>query len=144
MTKLFATLTAAVTALPLAVAAGDASHKSAYDQMTWVPFGEGSPVMISPLWGDMTSGPSGFLLKMPAGFEVPKHTHSANYRVVILSGEALHWDEGEDRASVAPGRAGDYLEQPAGGWHFDANPGTEDVVALVMYDGPVDFIFPEQ
>jgi len=144
MTRLAGTLTALTTALTLASAplaeAGETGHSLRYDDLTWVPFGEGSPVMVAPLWGDMAAGPSGFLLKMPPGFEVPKHAHSAGYRAVIISGGAQHWAEGEDRGAAAG--PGSYVEQPAGAWHFDANPGPGDVVALVIYDGPVDFVFP--
>lgn len=143
MNRIINTMAAVLTALPLAAGAGETSREIAYDDLTWVPFGEGSPVMMAQLWGNMATGPSGFLLKMPAGFEVPMHTHSAGYRAVVISGEALHWDKGTERADAVAVGPGSYLEQPPGAFHYDANPGSQDMVALVIYDGPVDFVFPE-
>ena len=108
----------------------------------FAPFGEG-PIQIGVLWGDPATGPSGFLLRIPPGFEAPIHTHTASYRMVVLNGQHLHWLETEDKADVQPMSAGAYILQPATQMHGDANPTGAESLLLVMFDGPFDFIFPE-
>jgi hypothetical protein len=114
----------------------------AFDDIEFMLFGEG-PLEIAVLWGDPTWGPSGYLLRIPAGFEAPVHTHTANYRAVIIEGAALHWIEGEDPMAAAPVGPGGYWYQPGGQMHGDANPTDGPSLALVIMDGPVDFLMPE-
>lgn len=108
----------------------------------FAPFGEG-PVQIGVLWGDPATGPSGFLLRIPPGFESPIHTHTASYRAVVLHGQHLHWLETEDKADVQPSSAGAYILQPGTQMHGDANLTGAESLILVMFDGPLDFILPE-
>lgn len=112
----------------------------AMEDLKFVPFGEGSPVQMSLLWGDPATGPVGFLLKIPPGFDAGMHSHTSNYRAVILDGKALHWIDSEDKAAVKPVGEGGYWSQPGGQVHGDANPGDQPALALVIFDGPVDFI----
>ena len=45
----------------------------------WVPYAPGNPLQVAALWGDRTKGEYGMLLKMPAGFEAGRHSHTADY-----------------------------------------------------------------
>ena len=114
-----------------------------FEDMQFFPMAEGSPVLMSVLWGDPATGPSGVMLKMPAGFETPIHTHSAGYRAVVIQGQATHWIEGADPSAAHRAGPGSYVVQPAGEWHGDLNAGPGEVVVLVIYDGPIDFVFKE-
>lgn len=108
----------------------------------FVPFGEG-PVQIGVLWGDPATGPSGFLFRIPPGFESPIHAHSASYRAVVIRGQNLHWLENENRADTLPSSTGTYILQPGNQMHGDANLTDTESLILVMFEGPVDFILPE-
>jgi len=141
----FSLLTATLITLPSA-ALPDANYgdyvATNLADVKFAPFGEG-PVQISVLWGDPATGPSGFLLKVPPGFEAPIHTHTASYRAVVLRGQTLHWLETEEKADVQPLSAGAYIRQPAGQMHGDANPADAESVLLVMVEGAFDFILPD-
>ncbi len=113
-----------------------------FADVEFAPLGEG-PIQIGVLWGDLATGPSGFLLRIPPGFEAPIHAHTASYRMVVLNGQHLHWLETEDKADAQPASAGAYFLQPATQMHGDANPTGAESLLLVMFDGPFDFIFPE-
>ena len=110
--------------------------------LEFAPFGD-SPVQMAVLWGDPASGPSGILLKIPAGYENVPHAHSANYRAFIIEGVGLHWTEGETRADATPITSGGYWFQPANEIHTDANGGDTPGLALVIFDGPLDMIAAE-
>ena len=58
--------------------------------MKWVPNAPGSPVQIAALWGDRTKGDYGMLLKMPAGFEAGRHSHTGDYHAVAVQGTWVH------------------------------------------------------
>ncbi len=69
----------AALAAPAALAG---AHLGAYDirsfeDLEFAPMEEGSPIEISVLWGDPATGPSGFLVRIPAGFEAPMHSHTS-------------------------------------------------------------------
>lgn len=138
-------LTAAFLAIPSLVPASELDGENismAFADINFVPFGDG-PMKIGVLWGDPATGPSGFLLRVPAGFETPLHTHSANYCALVVHGQHQHWDQTENKIDVHPISAGAYVQQAGGHIHADANPTGAESVVLVIFDGPFDFILPE-
>ena len=56
------------------------------DQMKWTPNPAATGVMMATAWGDPAKGPFGAFNKFVAGFTAPLHTHSANVRIVVISG----------------------------------------------------------
>lgn len=141
----FGLLAATLITLPSTVVAG--AHVGNYvatnlADVEFAKFGDG-PLEIGILWGDLATGPSGFLLRIPPGYELPIHSHTANYRAVVLHGQHLHWVETEDKANVQPTSAGSYYFQPATQMHSDTNPTGAESLILIMFDGPFDFILPE-
>jgi quercetin dioxygenase-like cupin family protein len=134
---------ASMACLPAVAVAQDGYEIRSFDDLEFAPMAEGSPVQISVLWGDPATGPVGFLVRIPAGFEQPMHTRTSDYRAVVIEGSALHWIEGEDKRMVGPVGKGGYWLQPGGQVHGDKNPGDEDALGLVIFDGPVDFILAE-
>lgn len=80
--------------------------------MKWVAISPDSPdVKIVDLWGDHTKGAFGALVKFPAGYMVPPHTHTADMRSVIISGTFIHTPQGKPSVNLP---AGSYLVQPGG------------------------------
>jgi anti-sigma factor ChrR (cupin superfamily) len=65
--------------------------------------------LVANLWGDMGKGAYGALAKLPAGLETPLHTHSADVKIVIISGTMLHTPEGGKEMSYG---LGSYLYIP--------------------------------
>jgi quercetin dioxygenase-like cupin family protein len=73
---------------------------------------EGAPPGVQgvDLFGDRTKGPFGALQKFPAGFSAPLHTHSADLRIVVVSGTLIHGPEGKPEVRMP---AGSYLYLPS-------------------------------
>jgi uncharacterized protein DUF4437 len=72
----------------------------------------GAPgVMIADVWGDHTKGAFGAFVKFPPGFAAPLHTHTSDYKVVIISGTYIQAPEGKPEFRLGPGS---YLMQPGG------------------------------
>lgn len=113
------------------------------DELEFMPTEEGSPLLMSVISGDPATGPVTFVLRVPAGFEAPIHAHTAGYQAVVIKGAALHWLDSEDKGAVEPVGPGGYWYQPGGQFHGDANPTDGESVALITFDGPLDFIMKE-
>ena len=75
---------------------------------------KGAPgVKIADLWGDHTKGAFGAILKFPAGFNAPLHTHTHDMKIVVMSGTFIHGPEGKPEVRLGPGS---YLLQPGGNY----------------------------
>ncbi|MDQ2870503.1 MAG: DUF4437 domain-containing protein [Acidobacteriota bacterium] len=80
----------------------------------WADLSGDSPgVKIADLWGDHTKGAFGALIKFPAGFSAPLHTHTNGMKIVIVSGTWIHGPEGKTETRLGPGS---YLMQPGGSY----------------------------
>ena len=78
----------------------------------WVEAKEGPPgIMFAPLWGDMSKGAFGTLVKFTAGLDNPLHTHSYTAKLVVISGSFWYAPEGGEKKMLGPGS---YLEVPGG------------------------------
>ena len=58
-----------------------------YQDLRFVPSGEGNPVEAALLRGDPATGPVAFLVRMPAGDAEPWHSHTSTCRAVLIGGE---------------------------------------------------------
>jgi hypothetical protein len=75
---------------------------------------KGAPgVKIADVWGDHAKGGFGAFVKLPAGFAVPLHTHTSDYKVVIVSGTYIQAPEGKPEFRLGPGS---YFMQPGGNY----------------------------
>ena len=75
---------------------------------------KGAPgVKIADVWGDHAKGGFGAFIKLPAGFAVPLHTHTSDYKVVIVSGTYVQAPEGKPEFRLGPGS---YFMQPGGNY----------------------------
>jgi hypothetical protein len=132
----------------LGIAVGVAAYAAGGKKALMVPVAEvkfaeafpdhpGGP-QVGLLYGDLKKGASGFLLKIPAGFKAPPHSHSADYKTVAISGTFLHGEVGD--APPKPVTAGSYWYQPAKVPHTDECAPGADCLAFVQFAGPFDFV----
>ncbi|MDQ2980349.1 MAG: cupin domain-containing protein [Acidobacteriota bacterium] len=112
-----------IAAAVLAQGSGDAKAKpvkkaSAGKVVVW-PAGDlswkdaaGAPPGVKQvtLWGDPTKGAFGTLQRFQPGFSAPLHTHSADLRLVVVSGTLIHGHEGKSDVRLP---AGSYLFLPS-------------------------------
>jgi quercetin dioxygenase-like cupin family protein len=91
--------------------------------MKWVPISpDMADVKIADLWGDHTKGAFGALIKFPAGFTAAAHTHTADVRIVVVSGTFIHTPQGKPAVNLT---AGSYLFQPGGSYVHTTSCGKE-------------------
>ena len=110
----------------------------AADAMKWTDLDpKGAPgVKIVDLWGNHTKGAFGALLKLPAGFAVPLHTHSHAMKVVFISGTYVQAPEGKPEVRLG---SGSYMMQPGGNYrHTTSCDKAADCVLFVESQGAFD------
>jgi quercetin dioxygenase-like cupin family protein len=113
---------------------------TSYKDLQFAPLGEGNPVEAAFLWGDPGKGPAAFIVRMPKGYSEPWHNHTSTYRAVLIEGrfQSRGKDGVTDSAEVYG--PGSYVVQPGGQTHSEVNAGDGPVLALVFFEGPVDFV----
>jgi quercetin dioxygenase-like cupin family protein len=144
---LFATTALAQTAAP---SKAPAKHAAAVAKpvvwpaadLKWVD-AAGAPAGVKEavLWGDPTTGRFGTMEKFPAGFVTPLHSHSANLRMVMVSGTVIHGPEGKPEVRLS---AGSYLFEPAGYKHTTACDKASECVFFMEGDGKFDIVMAEK
>lgn len=81
----------------------------------------GAPgVKIADLWGNHATGAFGAIIKFPAGFATPLHTHTNDLKIVIVSGTFIHGPEGKSEVRLGPGS---YMMQPGGNYRHTTRSG---------------------
>ena len=114
-----------------------------YEDLPFAPLAEGSPVQMAVLWGNPETGPCALMVKFPEGYKEPWHYHTSTYHDMIVKGEfSLRSQEGGPDSERVFG-PGSYIVQPGGDIHAEINAGAGEFVALVYFDGPVDYILAE-
>ena len=85
------------------------------EDMKWEEMKGGPPgIMYCNCSGDVMKGAHATMIKLPANMKNPLHTHSADYKLVILSGSLVAGPEGGPEKSYG---AGSFLMVPAGTKH---------------------------
>lgn len=108
------------------------------DQLKWVAMPNSPPGVLSAvLWGDPAKGPSGALHKFPAGFEVPLHHHTPDYRTVVISGTMTVAPEGGAATKLTAGSYGSFTGQKRHTTKCDAG---ADCIILVDAHGTWDVV----
>lgn len=116
---------------------------TAYEDLQFAPLGEGNPVEAALLWGDPAVGPAAVLVRFPAGYAEPWHSHSSTYHAVLIKGEFRTRTKVNGATATEVFGPGAYAVQPGGDVHSEVNAGNGELVALVYFDGPVDFALAE-
>ena len=139
------TLTAAVAAQPAGQAKPDRAAKPgsqpiflAASDVKWTDLDpKGAPgVKVADLWGNHAKGPFGALLKLPAGFAAPLHTHTHAMKVVFISGTYIQAPEGKPEVRLGPGS---YMMQPGGNYrHTTSCDKASECVFFVESQGAFD------
>lgn len=91
--------------------------------------------VLSPLWGEPAKGAYGAIEKFPAGFSAPLHSHSADHKVVVISGTWIHGEPGKPDVKIP---AGSYLFQPANQKHTTACDAASECVFFIESSGKFD------
>lgn len=111
-------------------------------ELQWADLDPGTPgVKIVSLWGNPASGAFGALLRLPAGFDAPLHTHTYDMKVVILSGTYIQVPEGKPEFRLGPGS---YFMQPGTGYrHITRCDRASDCVLFFESEGKFDLMLVE-
>lgn len=105
------------------------------DQLKWVPNPAATGVMMATVWGDPAKGPFGAFNKFVPGFTAPLHTHTANLRIVVISGTmAMAGADGKEM-KLPPGS---FYTQPNTFPHVTKCLAGSDCVTYVEADGKWD------
>lgn len=113
---------------------------TSYKDLQFAPLGEGNPVEAALLWGDPATGPAAFIVRMPAGYTEPWHSHTASYRAVLIQGQFKSRGKNAATDITEVYGPGCYLVQPGGQPHAEVNAGDQPLLALVYFEGPPDFV----
>lgn len=108
---------------------GTASEKRAFE-LTWAPANpkNASGPRIAQVWGDMAAGPSGLIIKIPAGNPPFWHIHRYDHHAVVLAGTFDNLESGHEPKDLPPGS---YIFEPGGNKHTaNCKPGDECMVYL--------------
>ncbi len=97
----------------------------------------GAPgVKIADVWGDHAKGAFGAFTKFPAGFAAPLHTHTNDFKIVVVSGTFIQVPEGKPEFRLGPGS---YLMQPGGNYkHTTSCDKASDCVFFLQSSGKFD------
>jgi len=107
------------------------------DQMKWEPTPGDPAVKMAVAWGDPNKGAHGAFHKFQAGWAAPLHRHSADMKLVVVSGTLVQ--AGEDGKEVKLG-AGSYVFQPHTAKHVTKCDAGSECVIFVVAGGKFDLI----
>jgi mannose-6-phosphate isomerase-like protein (cupin superfamily) len=93
-------------------------------------------VAAAPVAGDMEKGASRFFLKYPVGFVSPKHHHTADHYVTVLSGMITLTVDGKEH-KLGPGSYFALTEKMP---HTAKVEGNEEAVFFIQADGAWDAV----
>jgi len=114
-----------------------------YENLQFSPLADGSPVRVSLLWGNPETGPAAVMVRFPEGYREPWHSHTSTYHAVVVKGTFRSLSpEGGPQSERVLGPGGTMV-QPGGVTHAEVNAGAGDALAVVVFDGPIDFVMAE-
>jgi hypothetical protein len=90
------------------------------DKTPWYRESPQIPVRLAALWGDRAQGEAGTLLRAPAGFKSGAHSHTADYRAIVIRGTWKHWVLSTGEGKKTPLQPGAYWTQVHTQLHEDA------------------------
>jgi hypothetical protein len=137
---------AAMPASSLAIAQQRATPGNSYllaDRIPWA--GEaGASAELAALWGDRSKGEAGTLLRTQADFESGLHSHTADYRAVVVQGVWKHWVPATGEGMGVRLERGAYWTQVKTQLHEDACISAEPCIILLLNEKPYQTEYPRQ
>jgi hypothetical protein len=119
------------TAFVAGVAVGKATPQPKFIASEEVKWDDVGGPKLGLLTGDYKKGPYGALMKIPAGFTSPLHSHTGACEAVEIAGTSSHWMKGEDGTKAKKMTPGSYWSIPAKLEHVSAcAPGTDCVMYI--------------
>jgi anti-sigma factor ChrR (cupin superfamily) len=94
----------------------------------WGEMKDSGGIMFAALTGDSSKGPFTAFVKFPAGMMQPQHTHTANVKVVVISGTLMG---GADAASAKEFAPGSFRLVPSGWKHMTGCKAGADCVVFI-------------
>ena len=102
MTKFWQAATIALAAGAVCVAAqAKAGETIAAGDLEWKEIVPGAS--FAAAYGDWEKGGHGKFVRIQRGAQIPMHTHSNDYRAVVVSGRMVNLFGGDQKTEVAPG-----------------------------------------
>jgi hypothetical protein len=145
--KFVFTLSAAmgVSLVALAAPSGQPSVSTPVTELKYRPTGISDGVhgelYAAAAYGDLTHGPHGTFIKMPAGYVSPPHTHSEDYWSVVVSGVMANGRPGSKDILLPPGS---YYFQKGGETHVTKCLTGSECVFFVSQVGKFDYMKAEK
>src|SRR5215475_12504424 len=103
---------------------------------TGISDGVHGELQAAPAYGDLSQGPHGTFIKMPAGYGGHVHTHSDDYWAVVVSGAMVNKKpDGPD----VPLAAGSYYFQKGGEPHVTKCLSPNGCIFFVNQNGKFDY-----
>ena len=115
---------------PMLIAADSSTVVVTKADLKWKDMGNG--IAAAPVSGDMAKGASRFFLKYPVGLVTPKHHHSADHYVTVVSGAITLTVGGKDY-KLEPGS---YFALTKKASHIAKVEGKEEAVFFIQANGP--------
>lgn len=105
------------------------------DELKWVANPANADVSMAVVWGDPTKGAHGAFHKFKPGFNAGLHTHSADMKLVVVSGTMIAATEGGPEKKLPPGS---YEYQPHGVKHVTKCDTGSECIIFVVASGKFD------
>jgi hypothetical protein len=95
---------------------------------------------LGNLTGDYKKGAYGALMKLPAGFTSPMHSHTGAYEAIEIQGTSSHWMKGEDGTKAKKMTPGSYWSMPGKSEHVSSCAAGQDCIFYVWQKTKFDFV----
>jgi len=118
-------------------AAAAAAKNVDFKDIPFKPFNPKQPkgIHFFPLNGNPKATAFSAIVRFPAGFETPLHTHKHTYSAVALSDGLFHGDTAEKKHDLSKGS---FWTQTGGEAHLDGCKSESFCYFFIVFEGPVD------
>lgn len=94
-------------------------------------------LLASPAYGDLSKGPHGTFIRMPAGFVSHPHIHTSDYWGVVISGVAVNGKPGSEDVQLP---VGSYWFQKGGENHVTKCVSANECLFFISQQGKFDYL----
>jgi hypothetical protein len=100
------------------------------EDMKWVEIEGSHGAMTATFWGDPNKGGYGGMVKFPAGYKAPLHSHTSDIKMEIIKGGYIY-----NGKTYGPGS---YLFIPGGDKHTSAGVDDSETIFFIEQPGKFD------